>query len=96
MTTWWIHDRLGDAQEALWAAEMAVRAAEYVDEPSRTIEARTAHVNALKGLFDMLKNMISDGLLPPEIHEKTAEAMRLAGFDYDGPTYPGPGKENEK
>ena len=96
MTTWWIHDRLSVATEAVWDAESALRAAEYVDEPSRIIEARSGHVNALKALIDVLDDMRSDGLLPPEIHENTAEAMRLAGFDYNGPTYPGPGKENEE
>ena len=53
-------------------------------------------MNALKALIDVLDDMRSDGLLPPEIHENTAEAMRLAGFDHNGPTYPGPGKENEE
>lgn len=96
MTTWWIHDRLSNATKAVRDAEAALRAAEYVKEPGRIIEARAGHVNALKALIDVLEDMRSDGLLPPEIHENTVEAMRVAGFDYDGPTYPGAGKENEK
>jgi len=49
---------------------------------------------ALKGLADVLAEMRSAGLTPPEIHQAMVESMRMVGIDYDGPAYPGPEAED--
>ena len=96
MSVWRMHDRLSPAQEAVLTAERAVKAAKYIDDQDRLTEARAEHVRALKGFYDELQKMRKSGLLPPEIHEDTVESMRLAGINYDGPTWQGPGEGDEK
>ena len=95
MGVWWMHDRLSDAHEAVHAASRNVHAAEYVGDDSAIQEARLAHVKALRDLAHELERMRTAGVRPPEIHENTVEEMRLAGIDYDGPSYPGPAKDDE-
>ncbi len=90
MDVWWLHDRLNEAQEAVRDAERGLRGAEYVNEPEQVKGARLDQKRALAELADVLENMQSAGLLPPEIHQATVESMRKVGIDYDGPVYLGP------
>lgn len=94
MSVWWVHDRLNEAQKAVRDAEGGIRGAEYVEDPERVKEARVDHVRALKELADVLEEMRSAGLTPPEIHAAMVESMRKVGIDYDGPVYPGPVAED--
>lgn len=93
MGVWWIHDRLNEAQKAVRDAERGIRGAEYVDELEQVKEARLNYVRALKGFADVLEEMRSAGLLPPEVPEAMLESMRMVGIEYDGPVYPGLGAE---
>jgi transcriptional regulator with XRE-family HTH domain len=94
MGVWWVHDRLNEAQKAVRDAEEGIRGAEYVEDPEQVKEARLNHVRALKGFAEVLEEMRSAGLSPPEIHQAIVESMRKVGIDYDGPVYPGPGAED--
>lgn len=102
MGVWWVHDRLNEAQEAVSEAGRNLKGAEYVEgagqnlraagyvASARVKEARVDHVLALKELADVLDEMTSAGMTPPEMHAAMVESMRKVGIEYDGPVYPGP------
>lgn len=94
MEVWWLHDQLKEATRAEQRAQAAIRSAEYVGEGVEA--ARTSHVEALQRLADALDEIRKRDLRPPEIHENTAKAMENAGVEYDGPTYPGPSRREQK
>ena len=87
MVVWWLHDALHDASEAELRSQAAIRSAEYVGDQQRIEQAKRDHADKLLQLAEALEEIRGHDLLPPAIHEKTAEAMRRVGIEYKGPVY---------